>query len=1644
MLCVGYGGEGQLATGTTSSVTRGFASVSAAPVVFGVSDQVVTVTAGAKHMCALFTSFRAICWGQNTGGQLGQGLADVVLPVPPGSMTSLPYISFSDSSARVSAIACGASHTCFLFDAGGIICFGLGSSGETGLDLTTPVGMAASDMTSLAYISFSTSDPAESITAGPNHNCAIFRGGRVRCWGRGGGGRLGTGSISNVGSAFGQMSTLGFVVFSDGVPAAQVSAGYAHTCVAFDNGGVRCFGTGQNGALGYGSQADQNASDAPYISVLRLFTPGLEQVYPDGAPSSGGFVITLTGTMLFTNSTFVTIRWMSPGDCAGAPVNRSVAGVWTPLNSTSGTVTTPAWPCTGPATMAASLDGVTFGPNGTFSFIFYDPAARVTGFASADLTSTLPGSPVTLPLLGVGLVQLASALCRFRQVPAGVVLTSVFAVSSPTGSCVTPGSLPVGAFEVSVALNGANFTSASPAPDVIFRVLPVTVSGLDVGSGPSSGGTLVTVSLTAASGLDFFNLSRPVVFHIELSSAVLAATGTLSPDRRTATFATPAQIVVLAGVRARLTVSFNGGASYADAGAFLYYPDPAVVGLAPAALPAEGAANATITVTGTNFFAAQDSRVSITLRGAAGSVLFARGQQVGGSLTFTFPSSPGAAGLAIVEISMNGQQYTSDGRSISLFAVTSLSPRGGRAAGGTRITVTGSFFVGGLQCLFACPASNATLVPATTEAASSTVCTAPASPRGPGACTVEVGFDGRFSSAGNGFTYIRPAFLSLDPASVASVTVGLNLTLTGSGFTYLGVPVLCRLGTSVTAAEIVNATVLVCPAPSLGAGLSSPLGVSFNGVEFEDSLPFSVVPPTGGCAPGSERDARTGACSSCQAGSSSANGTTCSLCPKGRYASSPGMAECLPCEAGWVAAKDGSTACAPCAPGSFAARNESTVCVACPPGQVAGNWSSTACDVCPRGQVAESSGMVACRKCLPGSFSVEGLSTTCPDCPLGTYSDVFEARECKACPGGTFSGAFPRDSAQACVCKPGFFERNGARGVDCEVCPAGGACNGTDARPVPVRGYWASSRSPFAFIRCDPIDACPGGELERCAEGYRGRMCSQCMQGWFRAGGECKRCPKGAPGILFAFVLFSVLIVVLLVRFGGRRSAKAYGGTIGIATKFFQVLAVIGRLDVLWPSSVKSTIAALTTPFSLKFDTLGPECSAVSIRYEHKWGFTMLLPVFFAAIFAVVFIGAWVVSKIKKQPISASLKNRIVNGYLSLLSLGFLTLATTALEPFGCRLEKDDRWTLVADPSRLCFERWWKELVPFAAIGIVVYVVGIPLAVLWWLRRNRSNLSNPEFIERYGGLYSTYSQACYAWEPAVMAEKVAIAAIGLLLNGFVMLQVILLQGLFVITLSVYQSYTPYARGKDNRLHAVLRWCSLIVLFSANLFRADQFPSASLRRTAEVVSLLFISVAVLVIVLSMAYNLWQIRKTLKMANFSEPLERAMAALLNLPGRVAVTKWLSKDLSQAPVFEKLLNSITSPAEPPPPDPDSDLIVTVFTSGVLIDEAVPVVRSWVCERLSNPAELMPFIDTFTSISRLLKRQQTPPSTTNPLITTTPANPSSTATTLFTALFGFSPHTPSDALKQGYLAAAQGILLARSKDPGGGPGQMIEMQAI
>lgn len=100
-----------------------------------------------------------------------------------------------------------------------------------------------------------------SLAAGPNHACAVERGGTVRCWGQGRGGQLGVGLVSERAWPVEVPGARGAV---------EVAVGTAHTCARMENGTVRCWGGNEQGQLGDGRSPRAHATPEE--------VPGLERV----------------------------------------------------------------------------------------------------------------------------------------------------------------------------------------------------------------------------------------------------------------------------------------------------------------------------------------------------------------------------------------------------------------------------------------------------------------------------------------------------------------------------------------------------------------------------------------------------------------------------------------------------------------------------------------------------------------------------------------------------------------------------------------------------------------------------------------------------------------------------------------------------------------------------------------------------------------------------------------------------------------------------------------------------------------------------------------------------------------------------------------------------------------------------------------------------------------------------------------------------------------------------------------------------------------------------------------------------------------------------------------------------------------------
>jgi alpha-tubulin suppressor-like RCC1 family protein len=201
--------------------------------VFGLTSGVAAVAAGYQHTCAVTSSGGAKCWGENRDGQLGDGT--ITRRLTPADVAGL--------SSGVTAIATGTGQTCALTSAGGVKCWGGNDTAQLG-DGTTATRLTPVDVVGL-------SSGVAAIAAGGGHTCALTRGGGVKCWGYNSTGQLGDGTSAS------RLTPVDVVGLSSGVTA--IAAGTGHTCALTSSGGVKCWGSNGNGALGDGTAASRLA-----------------------------------------------------------------------------------------------------------------------------------------------------------------------------------------------------------------------------------------------------------------------------------------------------------------------------------------------------------------------------------------------------------------------------------------------------------------------------------------------------------------------------------------------------------------------------------------------------------------------------------------------------------------------------------------------------------------------------------------------------------------------------------------------------------------------------------------------------------------------------------------------------------------------------------------------------------------------------------------------------------------------------------------------------------------------------------------------------------------------------------------------------------------------------------------------------------------------------------------------------------------------------------------------------------------------------------------------------------------------------------------------------------------------------------------
>lgn len=254
--CWGINGAGQLGAPSDSVCFDGPSRCSLLPERTSTTLAFASVTAGEATTCGVAVNGRAYCWGVGSFGQLGNGTSGSVSA--PALVTSA--LTFDSTAGGLSA---GGSHVCGITAVARMVyCWGADNVGQMGTQVvrvssTTPIPAEIPNFPNGPV-------PAQWVSAGGSHSCAIMSGGQAFCWGLNLSGAVGTGTVRDT---IPLPTPIGAGIAFRSISASIASGVQAHTCALRGDGRAFCWGANPFGQTGTSSGvnlvATPTAVDAP-------------------------------------------------------------------------------------------------------------------------------------------------------------------------------------------------------------------------------------------------------------------------------------------------------------------------------------------------------------------------------------------------------------------------------------------------------------------------------------------------------------------------------------------------------------------------------------------------------------------------------------------------------------------------------------------------------------------------------------------------------------------------------------------------------------------------------------------------------------------------------------------------------------------------------------------------------------------------------------------------------------------------------------------------------------------------------------------------------------------------------------------------------------------------------------------------------------------------------------------------------------------------------------------------------------------------------------------------------------------------------------------------------------------------------------
>jgi hypothetical protein len=628
---------------------------------------------------------------------------------------------------------------------------------------------------------------------------------------------------------------------------------------------------------------------------------------------------------------------------------------------------------------------------------------------------------------------------------------------------------------------------------------------------------------------------------------------------------------------------------------------------------------------------------------------------------------------------------------------------------------------------------------------------------------------------------------------------------------------------------------------------------------------------------------------------------------------------CRKCAAGKFSQISGATICTDCSRNTFSNEMGGSKCKKCVGASWTKNLEgSLLCNLCEDGETFPAANMTGgnCEKCMIGRYSLIAGEPFpgCHACPSGATCNG--GKHIQVNPGWWVNTGCNKTSGVCGSSLPASIPRQcDADHKDCEDDYTGTKC--VCYQKANRRGeYYDRCGVHRVISKCPSPHYCPGNGT--CRTGHAGPLCLLCQDDYFMSGGQCETCDISTPASasrVFVMIFIGLIITIAIIYQIAKRSNKlkkysvVWRDVMRIAKIMVFHIQICQGLQDIYPIDWGDSLIGffgLFAPLNMDLlDITSVGCQVTLTFYMSYIFVAIVMPcviialVYFWYRLRVKFINYEVKNELKKseteknnngeteankktrlanlkfknivkkvgkpdlkQATKAAVKEMKLGNTATMMLFQAATIIHTPISrktfQYGnCVDVGDCEYFLKADPRIKCYTlEWWLFFILVAFVG-VVFVLGLPIFVWWYLRKRslttygskdsgKTGLDAPNTIARYGFMYLPYYNRAYFWESEEMFRKMILSGALVYLSRMPALQCCFAICICLFCHVLHSTYHPHRSVAVYRIQHMLLVASFMT-FLMGLLSIAQIDTPYQMQIVQT-SLLTIHIGVVIVAL----------------------------------------------------------------------------------------------------------------------------------------------------------------------------------------------------